>query len=147
MHILITDFGSAKMFNEEQKESDEEENLMRRRRNSFVGTAQYVSPELLTDKSASHSSDLWALGCIVYQMVAGLPPFWARSEYIIFQKILKLEYEFPDGFSPSARNLVEKLLVCINLLFLYSFLALVCILYTYLLISTGSRPQAKIRSK
>lgn len=111
MHILITDFGSAKMFNENQRESDDEENSMRQRRNSFVGTAQYVSPELLTDKSASHSSDLWALGCIVYQMVAGLPPFWARSEYLIFQKILKLEYEFPDGFSPSARNLVEKLLV------------------------------------
>lgn len=117
MHILITDFGSAKMFNEEQKDSDEEDGSMRSRRNSFVGTAQYVSPELLTDKSASHSSDLWALGCIVYQMVAGLPPFWARSEYLIFQKILKLEYEFPDGFSPSARNLVEKLLVSNNLIF------------------------------
>lgn len=111
MHILITDFGSAKMFNDDQKESDEEDNAMRKRRNSFVGTAQYVSPELLTDKSASHSSDLWALGCIVYQMVAGLPPFWARSEYLIFQKILRLEYEFPDGFSTSARDLVEKLLV------------------------------------
>jgi hypothetical protein len=34
-----------------------------------------------------------------------------RSEYIIFQKILKLEYEFPNGFSPLARDLVEKLLV------------------------------------
>ncbi|KAK3928732.1 3-phosphoinositide-dependent protein kinase 1 [Frankliniella fusca] len=111
MHILITDFGSAKMFNENDQQSDEEENSMRQRRNSFVGTAQYVSPELLTDKSASHSSDLWALGCIIYQMVAGLPPFWARSEYQIFQKILKLEYEFPDGFSPNARDLVEKLLV------------------------------------
>lgn len=111
MHILITDFGSAKIFNEEKMEPHEEDNSMRQRRNSFVGTAQYVSPELLTDKSASHSSDLWALGCIVYQMVAGLPPFWARSEYLIFQKILKLDYVFPDGFSSSARNLVEQLLV------------------------------------
>lgn len=51
------------------------------RRNSFVGTAQYVSPELLTDKSVSRSSDLWALGCIIYQMVAGLPPF--RSRFVI----------------------------------------------------------------
>jgi hypothetical protein len=34
-----------------------------------------------------------------------------RSEYIIFQKILKLEYEFPDGFAPVARSIVEKLLV------------------------------------
>jgi serine/threonine protein kinase len=48
------------------------------RRNSFVGTAQYVSPELLSEKSASRSSDLWALGCIIYQMVSGLPPFRSR---------------------------------------------------------------------
>ncbi|KAG8229403.1 hypothetical protein J437_LFUL000924 [Ladona fulva] len=138
MHILITDFGSAKILSpnhaEEEKEksgteSDSEEevpsngvddakaearrirNRASKRKNSFVGTAQYVSPELLTDKAASRSSDLWALGCLIYQMVAGLPPFRSRSEYQIFQKIMKLEYEFPDGFSPSAKDLVERLLV------------------------------------
>ncbi|XP_069701352.1 3-phosphoinositide-dependent protein kinase 1 isoform X3 [Periplaneta americana] len=110
MHILITDFGSSKILNEPTNQ-DENDGQQQQRRNSFVGTAQYVSPELLTEKSASHSSDLWALGCIIYQMVAGLPPFRSRSEYIIFQKILKLEYEFPDGFAPVARDIVEKLLV------------------------------------
>lgn len=110
MHILITDFGSAKILKEEPPIKKDEQ-PQRQRRNSFVGTAQYVSPELLTEKSVSRSSDLWALGCIIYQMVAGLPPFIARSEYLIFQKITKLEYDFPDGFAPSARNLVEKLLV------------------------------------
>jgi len=34
-----------------------------------------------------------------------------RHEYQIFQKILKLEYDFPDGFNIDARNIVEKLLV------------------------------------
>lgn len=110
MHVLITDFGSAKVANSNADDSEEEDRL-RERKNSFVGTAQYVSPELLTDKKASASSDLWAFGCIIYQMISGLPPFRSRSEYIIFQKILKLEYEFPDGFCPSARDLVEKLLV------------------------------------
>lgn len=69
-----------------------------------------MSPELLTDKT-SRASDLWALGCIIYQMVAGLPPFRSRSEYMIFQKILKLEYEIPDGFCELARSLVSQLLV------------------------------------
>uniref|UniRef100_A0A673XWF9 3-phosphoinositide-dependent protein kinase 1 n=1 Tax=Salmo trutta TaxID=8032 RepID=A0A673XWF9_SALTR len=67
MHIQITDFGTAK-----QLSSDD-------RANSFVGTAEYVSPELLTQKSACKSSDLWGLGCIIYQLVAGLPPFRAGS--------------------------------------------------------------------
>nr|XP_055045892.1 3-phosphoinositide-dependent protein kinase 1a isoform X2 [Misgurnus anguillicaudatus] len=81
-----------------------------KRANSFVGTAQYVSPELLLEKSACKSSDLWALGCIIYQLVAGLPPFRAGNEYLIFQKILKLEYEFPEKFFPKAKDLVERLL-------------------------------------
>lgn len=110
MHILITDFGSSKILSEPTTQ-DAEDGQRLQRRNSFVGTAQYVSPELLSEKSASRSSDLWALGCIIYQMVSGLPPFRSRSEYIIFQKILKLEYEFPDGFAPLARSIVENLLV------------------------------------
>ena len=88
---------------------------LRRRRNSFVGTAQYVSPELLVDKAAGKSSDLWALGCITYQMVSGLPPFRSRSEYLIFQSILKLDYEFPDGFYPLAKKFVLDLLVSFSL--------------------------------
>nr|XP_033770218.1 3-phosphoinositide-dependent protein kinase 1 [Geotrypetes seraphini]XP_033770219.1 3-phosphoinositide-dependent protein kinase 1 [Geotrypetes seraphini]XP_033770221.1 3-phosphoinositide-dependent protein kinase 1 [Geotrypetes seraphini] len=102
MHIQITDFGTAKVLPSDSKQA---------RANSFVGTAQYVSPELLAEKSACKSSDLWALGCIIYQLVAGLPPFRAGNEYLIFQKIIKLEYDFPEKFFPKARDLVEKLLV------------------------------------
>lgn len=102
MHIQITDFGTAKVLSSDSQKA---------RANSFVGTAQYVSPELLTEKSACKSSDLWALGCIIYQLVAGLPPFRAGNEYLIFQKIIKLEYDFPEKFFPRAKDLVEKLLV------------------------------------
>ena len=118
MHVLITDFGSAKILKDDPEATilrsdrgDEEQQCRRDRRNSFVGTAQYISPELLTDKTASRASDLWALGCIIYQMVAGLPPFRSRSEYLIFQQILRLEYEIPDGFSELAKSLVGQLLV------------------------------------
>lgn len=94
MHIMITDFGSAKMFKPPVDRSrarngaggggvngcndDDDEDEPRRRKNSFVGTAQYVSPELLTDKPVTPSSDLWAFGCIMYQMISGLPPFRSR---------------------------------------------------------------------
>ncbi|XP_060581440.1 3-phosphoinositide-dependent protein kinase 1-like [Ruditapes philippinarum] len=110
MHIQITDFGSSKIFKNEEGDGSGENNEGSRR-NSFVGTAQYVSPEVLTSKSASKSSDLWALGCILFQFLSGECPFRGGHEYQIFQKITKLEYEFPDGFCPLARDLVEKLLV------------------------------------
>ncbi|KAL3876578.1 hypothetical protein ACJMK2_034412 [Sinanodonta woodiana] len=113
MHIQITDFGSAKILKKgnDFQEGESSEPVQPTRKNSFVGTAHYVSPEVLTSKSTYYSSDLWALGCIVYQLLSGEPPFRGSHEYQIFQKITKLEYEFPDGFKPVARDLVEKLLV------------------------------------
>ncbi|KAJ0423761.1 kinase-like domain-containing protein [Aspergillus carlsbadensis] len=118
MHIKVTDFGTAKILKTQQPaqstggipqlDSDlpEEE-----RASSFVGTAEYVSPELLTDKNACKASDLWAFGCIIYQLLAGRPPFKAGNEYQTFQKIVALDYEFPYGFPTVARDLVERLLV------------------------------------
>ncbi|KAG0296182.1 pkb-activating kinase-like protein [Linnemannia gamsii] len=105
MYVKLTDFGTAKMLepSEDGTESD--------RANSFVGTAEYVSPELLTEKAACKSSDLWALGCIIYQLLAGRPPFKGSNEYQTFQKIVRLEYTFPAGFPKTAMDLVSRLLV------------------------------------
>ncbi|KAI5797996.1 kinase-like domain-containing protein [Peziza echinospora] len=117
MHIKITDFGTAKILEQPKAGNgldggypgDPEHDTTRA--NSFVGTAEYVSPELLTDKAACKASDLWALGCIIFQLLSGRPPFKAANEYQTFQKIVNLEYEFPKGFPPVARDLVERLLV------------------------------------
>jgi 3-phosphoinositide dependent protein kinase-1 len=124
MHVKITDFGTAKLLgdprvNDETGSTDHGGILGRSQRDaeedsraaSFVGTAEYVSPELLTHKSAGKPSDLWAFGCIIYQLFAGRPPFKAGSEYLTFQKIVNLEYDFPPGFPTSARDLVERCLV------------------------------------
>ncbi|CAH0016570.1 unnamed protein product [Clonostachys rhizophaga] len=121
MNIKITDFGTAKLLQDPREarrqmergildpsRGDEDDDG---RAASFVGTAEYVSPELLTHKNACKASDLWAFGCIVYQLLVGRPPFKAGSEYLTFQKIVHLEYEFPQGFPLAARDLVERLLV------------------------------------
>jgi 3-phosphoinositide dependent protein kinase-1 len=121
MHVKITDFGTAKLLKDPMASSrlgngrgvpdmdtDDEDDS---RATSFVGTAEYVSPELLTDKNACKASDLWAFGCIIYQLLSGRPPFKAANEYLTFQKIVGLDYEFPPGFPPAARDLIERLLV------------------------------------
>jgi len=125
MHVKITDFGTAKILNIGSQSNGSRPDVngstpgdptdgidaQADRAVSFVGTAEYVSPELLRDKNACKASDLWAFGCIVYQLIAGRPPFKAANEYLTFQKILGLEYSFPDGFPEVARDLVERLLV------------------------------------
>lgn len=123
MHVKITDFGTAKILSQDvnangnrgsgrgESPGDPTDGAESDRASSFVGTAEYVSPELLRDKNACKSSDLWAFGCIIYQLLAGRPPFKASNEYLTFQKILTLDYTFPDGFPDVARDLVERLLV------------------------------------
>ncbi|KAI4201311.1 MAG: hypothetical protein LQ350_003349 [Teloschistes chrysophthalmus] len=120
MHVKITDFGTAKLLDSTKNAQvangvPEAAELLdgsdMNKANSFVGTAEYVSPELLRDKTACKASDLWALGCIIYQLLAGRPPFKAANEYLTFQKILSLEYGFPNDFPEVAKDLVERLLV------------------------------------
>lgn len=116
MHVKVTDFGTAKILNygngKGEANSDRTQGYgSNDRASSFVGTAEYVSPELLTDKNACKASDLWAFGCIIYQLLAGRPPFKAANEYLTFQKITSLQYEFPYGFPEVAKDLVERLLV------------------------------------
>ncbi len=123
MHVKITDFGTAKILDMPKKPpadgaidsgpgaGDPMDGSKDNKANSFVGTAEYVSPELLTDKRACKASDLWAFGCIIYQLLAGRPPFKAGNEYLTFQKIVALDYKFPQGFPEVAKDLVERLLV------------------------------------
>ena len=59
----------------------------------------------------NRASDLWAIGCIIYQLMTGLPPFQSQTEFLIFRKIEKLEYSFHEGFNEDAKNLVQQLLV------------------------------------
>ncbi|CAI5509528.1 unnamed protein product, partial [Closterium sp. Naga37s-1] len=116
-HVRISDFGCAKLLTNGQSagatsavdataaaiNNDE-------RSGSFVGTAEYVPPELLDDGPVSFEADLWALGCIIYQMLAGVPPFKGASEYLCFQKILSRDLTVPNYFSNEARSLVNCLL-------------------------------------
>jgi 3-phosphoinositide dependent protein kinase-1 len=115
MHVKITDFGTGKILDDKRGKMENGNDIFpkedQHRTVSFVGTAEYVSPELLTAKEGGKPTDLWAFGCIIYQLLTGRPPFKGATEYLTFDKILKLDYSFPPGFPSVARDLVERLLV------------------------------------
>ena len=48
-----------------------DEDRQSRQSNAFVGTALYISPEMLDENISSPGMDLWALGCIIYEMRVG----------------------------------------------------------------------------
>lgn len=109
LRVQITDFGTARLL--EKKNDESEDYPVDVRAKSFVGTAEYVSPELLENKYCGKPGDIWAFGCIVYQMIAGKPPFRAANEYLTFQKITKLQYAFSAGFPMIIRDLIKQILV------------------------------------
>lgn len=107
LRLQITDFGTAKLLDAD----DNGHYPADTRATSFVGTAEYVSPELLNDKYCGKAADIWSMGCIIFQMIAGKPPFKANNEYQTFQKIQKLQYAFTAGFPIMIRDLIKRILV------------------------------------
>lgn len=106
--IKLTDFGTAKLL--ERTGLSKKYDLLTKSK-SFVGTAEYVSPELLNDSYVDYRCDIWAFGCILFQMIAGKPPFKATNEYLTFQKVMKVQYAFTAGFPTVIRDLVKRILI------------------------------------
>ncbi|XP_057705309.1 NIMA-related kinase 12 [Corythoichthys intestinalis] len=76
-----------------------------------VGTPCYLSPELCQDVPYSSECDIWALGCLLYEICALKPPFTASNLLSLFHKITKGEYDpVPDLYSQNVFSLIQAML-------------------------------------
>ena len=66
---------------------------------SLKGTPLYMSPELVEEKPYDHTADLWALGCILYELHTGAPPFYTNSLFNLVQLIVRDPVKWPDTMS------------------------------------------------
>ena len=79
-----------------------------------TGTPYYASPEVWNDESYTNKSDIWSLGCVLYEMICLTPPFKAESMDGLYHKIIKGKYnKIPEKYSKEL-NEILKLLFNVN---------------------------------
>ncbi|KAM9332547.1 serine/threonine-protein kinase 36 [Pholidichthys leucotaenia] len=77
---------------------------------SIKGTPLYMSPELVEEKPYDHTTDLWSLGCILYELHTGAPPFYTNSIFHLVQLILREPIKWPETMSDSCTSFLKGLL-------------------------------------
>nr|AML79208.1 putative LOV domain-containing protein [Synsepalum dulcificum] len=80
--------------------------------NSFVGTEEYIAPEIITGAGHTSAVDWWALGILLYEMLYGYTPFRGKTRQKTFANILHKDLKFPRSISVSlpAKQLMYRLL-------------------------------------
>ncbi len=77
-----------------------------------TGTPYYASPEVWKDQPYDSKSDIWSLGCVLYEAVTLKPPFRAEDMAGLYKRVIKGVYpKIPTHFSIDLNNLVKALLI------------------------------------
>lgn len=100
-HIILTDFGLSKWLNASDNYTTQ----------TFCGTAEYLAPEVLLGESYSFGIDHWSFGTILYEMLAGITPFWADNHADMYRRVLEDPLEFPaDIFDYETAEFISDIL-------------------------------------
>ena len=98
-YCKLTDFGFAKVIEPGQ------------RTYTLCGTPEYIAPEVLLNKGHGRAVDWWTLGILIFEMIAGQPPFCDEEPMGIYQKILAGKISYPKFMDKYPKDLIKNLLI------------------------------------
>ncbi|KAL7514534.1 hypothetical protein ACHAXN_013333 [Cyclotella atomus] len=96
-YVKIVDFGLAKK-------------ITRGQTYTFCGTPDYLAPEVILNEGYDWAVDYWGLGVLIYEMTAGVAPFYAESPMETYEMVISGRVEIPSHFSLQLGDLITKLL-------------------------------------
>jgi serine/threonine protein kinase len=97
--VKIADFGLSKKCSGAPMRAD-----------TICGTNEYLPPEMVREVLYDHRVDIWTVGVLMFEFLAGISPFVAKSKKKTFGLINKCKYEFPGWFSEDARRFISGIL-------------------------------------
>ncbi|KAJ8918825.1 hypothetical protein NQ315_011111 [Exocentrus adspersus] len=80
------------------------------RKKTLCGTPNYIAPEILNKKGHSFEVDVWSMGCIMYTLLIGRPPFETSSLKETYSRIKKCDYRISSNISSSAKHMIMMML-------------------------------------
>lgn len=95
-NLQLIDFGFAK--------------VITKRTYTICGTPEYIAPEILLNQGHGKAVDWWTLGILLFEMLAGYPPFQDDDPMNIYRKIINTKPKYPEGFDSKLKSLIKHLL-------------------------------------
>lgn len=99
LNVKIGDFGLATRI-----EFDGE------RKKTLCGTPNYIAPEILNKKGHSYEVDIWSIGCVMFTLLVGQPPFETKTLKDTYSKIKKCDYRLPHSLRKPAADMIMAML-------------------------------------
>jgi 3-phosphoinositide dependent protein kinase-1 len=104
-HIKLGDFGSACRVGHSATASSSALDTV-----GMDGTAEYLSPEVIAGHARTPACDWWAVGCVLFQLLAGRVPFFHNDRQKLFAAITSGAIDFADEMPDTARHIIQLFL-------------------------------------
>lgn len=95
-YVKLCDFGFAK--------------VIKKKTWTLCGTPEYLAPEIIMSKGYDFAVDWWAVGVLIFEMVVGIPPFYASDPSKLYEKVLEGNYKCPKTVSQDCKSLLRGFL-------------------------------------